>query len=153
MPCNNPCRFFWGALRPSPSGVKWTRMVRPFQARDIFKWNGHMPSVSCTKWPLVGVSPMKVKYDAKSNRPWNIIHYLPCNNPCTLLFGPLGLLFLVWSELGWSILFNQREIFKWNGHTPAVSCTKWPLLGVSPMKVNLMQNPTDHETPGGCTQC
>jgi hypothetical protein len=90
--------------------------------------------------------PLGSRSDGNFDKPWKIIHNLPCNNARRFFFGPLGLLLLVWSELEWFGLFTQKKIFKWNGHMPSISCTKWPLLGVSPMKVSLMQIPTDRET-------
>ena len=119
--------FLW-ALRPSPFGVKWTWMVRPFRPeRDLqMQWSQAFTLVYevTLMWGFSNGS----RYDANSNKPWTIIHNMPCNNPCTLFFGPLHLHLLVWSELGWFGIFDQREILKCNGHMPSVSCTKWPLV-------------------------
>ena len=45
---------------------------------------------------------------------WTLIHSPPCRTPCRLFihelsFGPLGLHFLVWSELGWSLPFRPMR--------------------------------------------
>ena len=49
--------------------------------------------------------PLGGRLDVNYGRPWNLIHSLPCRNPCRLsihevFFGPLGLHLRVWSELG-----------------------------------------------------
>ena len=130
MPCNNPCTLFFGPLHLHL--LVWSELgwFGIFDQREILKCNGHMPSVSCPKWPLIRWNfSNENMYDANSNKPWNIIHNLPCNNPYRLFFRPLSLLLLVWSILGWFGLSDQWEILKCNGHGPSVLCMKRPLEG------------------------
>ena len=59
--------------------------------------------------------PLGGGHDANYSKTWNIMHNLPCRNPCWLfihenLFGPLDFHLLVWSELGLDLLRPMRDL-------------------------------------------
>ena len=93
-------------------------------------------------WSLgFGVRPTFKRWFWKHSKwPWNIIHLMPCSNPCRLYIhltftysvGPSS---IVWSELGPAPPLHHWECFKCNGHMLLVSCVKWPFEVSSRAKV------------------
>jgi hypothetical protein len=65
-------------------------------------------------WKFVSNLPLGDGLDANSNKPWNIIHSMPCRDPCVLFvhdnfFEPLSLHLLTWRELERSRPFRSMR--------------------------------------------
>lgn len=69
------------------------------------------------------------------DRPWNIIHLLPCRTPCRIsiyssIFDPLGYHGLVYNKLGPSMVSQPTTSIVHHSPRPSSYSVKWALLWV-----------------------
>ena len=96
---------------------------------DTIKWIDGCERSECHGLPVL--CP-RDGFWKQSRWPWNMIHSMPCRNPCRLYIllaftcsvGPSS---TMWSnELGSAPLFAPLRVLGCNDHGLSVSCVKWP---------------------------
>ena len=111
------------------------------------------PKVVSLTWS-VGICIMHTNWRWAKRKFWQTMKYyynLSCRNPCRLFiqddfFGPLGLHFLLWRELGWSPPFRPMRDLRIQCSWVFVSCVKWPwgylekFCGIKSYKIHYYTN-------------